>query len=337
MYCAEEKKQLRWHYKNGESFETFSVLYEDDSFMLVKNVDDGDFSFGLKEDFGSLLGFPVNQSCLSFDDAKTILSDFIKIDQKYLPELGQIASTNIERWQNMLLAVVVEQMQATSLIEYKGIIFDEWTVDKDTGGIWGEMCQCCAEKYKALLSDELSEGGVGACSVKGCGVVGADVDTATHYYVDFKPELIVPLSAEVVKAFDDIVNQLQNKENTTSYGEPQAWTELSNGRSIEVVLEQEGLEEKDYYYSVRLHCNEAEYDGHEYHRTNGVIDQYNTGGVKLGDLAVLISNAFQCNERFPVNEEYVENNSLESKIAEAQTHGSLPQGNIKDNKNIGER
>lgn len=83
-----------------------------------------------------------------------------------------------------------------SAIEYKGVVFDDWTVDKETGGIWGEMCQCCADKYKDVLSEELSDGGVGACSVKGCDVVGADSDNERHYYVDFKPELIKPLIKE---------------------------------------------------------------------------------------------------------------------------------------------
>lgn len=83
-----------------------------------------------------------------------------------------------------------EQLENASAIEYKGIIFDEWTIDEETGGIYGEMCECCAEKYKDILSEELSDGGMGACSVKGCDVVGMDADTNSHYYVDFKPELI---------------------------------------------------------------------------------------------------------------------------------------------------
>jgi len=85
---------------------------------------------------------------------------------------------------------IVEQLENATAIEYKGILFDEWTIDEETGGIYGEMCECCAEKYKDILSEELSDGGMGACSVKGCDVVGMDADTNSHYYVDFKPELI---------------------------------------------------------------------------------------------------------------------------------------------------
>lgn len=87
-------------------------------------------------------------------------------------------------------------LQNAAAIEYKGIIFDDWTVDEENQSVWGEMCQDCADKYMGALFDELSEGGNGACSVKGCDVVGADSDNERHYYVDFKPELIRPLSKE---------------------------------------------------------------------------------------------------------------------------------------------
>lgn len=83
-----------------------------------------------------------------------------------------------------------EKLKNAEAIEYKGIIFDDWTIDEEYGNIYGEMCQCCADKYKDLLKDELSAGGMGACSVKGCSVVGADTDYDRHYYVDFYPNLI---------------------------------------------------------------------------------------------------------------------------------------------------
>lgn len=87
-------------------------------------------------------------------------------------------------------------------IEYKGVVFDDWTVDEETGGIWGEMCQDCADKYRDVLVDELSDGGMGSCSVKGCDVVGADSDNERHYYVDFKPELIKIIPKVISRAID---------------------------------------------------------------------------------------------------------------------------------------
>lgn len=78
------------------------------------------------------------------------------------------------------------------LLEYKGILFDEWTVGKTDGkeSVWAEMCECCAGKYKDLLDEELDDGAMGACSVKCCENVGTDMDREHHYYVDFKPELV---------------------------------------------------------------------------------------------------------------------------------------------------
>ena len=60
---------------------------------------------------------------------------------------------------------IVEQLDCAAVLEYKGILFDNWTVDEENKGIWAEMCQGCADKYKDLLADELSDGGMGACGL----------------------------------------------------------------------------------------------------------------------------------------------------------------------------
>lgn len=132
-----------------------------------------------------------------------------------------------------------ERLKAAVAIEYKGIIFDDFAVDAtgDGGGVWAEMCQCCAEKYKDLLSDELDDaGGLGACSVDGCGVVGADEEYEHHYYVDFKRELINPLNlkeylektgVEILeyepnaqKRFGDLFDVATPQECANAFGKP---------------------------------------------------------------------------------------------------------------------
>lgn len=117
--------------------------------------------------------------------------------------------------EEMVKEALLKVLENALAIEYKGIVFDDWAVDAtgDMKGIWAEMCQCCAEKYKDLLKDELDDAGcMGACSVKGCGVVGADTDYEHHYYVDFKPELIKPLSLEELlkRQFGEILEYDQN-------------------------------------------------------------------------------------------------------------------------------
>lgn len=109
--------------------------------------------------------------------------------------------------------LVTEQLKDAVALEYKGIVFDDWAVDASSEGqgIWAEMCECCAEKYKDLISDELDDAGaVGVCSVKGCNIVGMDSDNEKHYYIDFKPELINVLTSEQLKLIEG-TNTLDTK------------------------------------------------------------------------------------------------------------------------------
>lgn len=74
-------KTKKWYFKNN--YELYNVLYEDDRFILVQNVNDKLFSFGVASDFGTLLGFPVNQSCLTKNECINKLKRFIDISKKY--------------------------------------------------------------------------------------------------------------------------------------------------------------------------------------------------------------------------------------------------------------
>lgn len=93
-------------------------------------------------------------------------------------------------------AEVVEELQYAVALEYKGIVFECWNVDEEYENVWGEICECCVGKYMDVLKDELDPGGCGACSVKGCDVVGDDSDYERHYYIDFELEHIRPLGLE---------------------------------------------------------------------------------------------------------------------------------------------
>lgn len=94
-----------WSFKDNS--EIFSVLYEDDMFILVFNDDTEVYSFGLAKDFDTLYGFPVNWSCLNLDQLVDLLSRFILIDEKHARELGRkISKKNIQRWQGMKDAAV---------------------------------------------------------------------------------------------------------------------------------------------------------------------------------------------------------------------------------------
>ena len=84
-----------WYFKNNS--EVYSVLYEDKTYILVMNDESKLYSFGLKNDFGTLYGFPVNQSCLTKEETIGTLKSFIEIDNKY----GDINNT-AKVWGNMI-------------------------------------------------------------------------------------------------------------------------------------------------------------------------------------------------------------------------------------------
>lgn len=71
----------RWYFK--KNYEDYEVLYEDEKYILVRNLNSKKYSFGLSKDFGSFYGFPVNQSCLNKDECIDILEKFIQIDKQY--------------------------------------------------------------------------------------------------------------------------------------------------------------------------------------------------------------------------------------------------------------
>ena len=80
----------------------------------------------------------------------------------------------------------------------------------------------------------------------------------------------------------DIRNQFEAEDNFNGWGEPQAWIYLDNGRSIEIVHEEECLPPDEQYFSVMLHCTDDEFDNRSFYKTIGVIDDdcsYDTPNV----------------------------------------------------------
>lgn len=155
------------------------------------------------------------------------------------PELEKATNRLNEINEELGRRLILDQLKTAAGLEYKGIVFDDFGIDAagDGGGVWAEMCQCCAEKHKDLLSDELDDAGaMGACSVDGCGVVGADCEYEHHYYVDFKIELIQPLSLEQLLAkrgvevleyepnakerFGDLLDVASPQECANMFGKP---------------------------------------------------------------------------------------------------------------------
>lgn len=70
---------------------------------------------------------------------------------------------------------------------------------------------------------------------------------------------------------DTIPSDPNEFNSETGYGEPQHWMTLPWNRSLEIVYEETGDDNR--YYSWRVHCNEKEFDNDLFHSTMGIIDQ----------------------------------------------------------------
>lgn len=97
-------KTKRWYFKNN--YEDYNILHEDNSYILVQNINSGKYSFGIISDFGSFYGFPVDQSCLTKNECIERLKRFIKIDSEYINKVPNI-NDNIKTWK-----IMVERLKA---------------------------------------------------------------------------------------------------------------------------------------------------------------------------------------------------------------------------------
>lgn len=169
--------------------------------------------------------------------------------------------------------------------------------------VWEESAEVLDDGESFLSKDEFEKELLDSGSV--C-IQCLDAHVSFDY---FEQEITFDRGREDIIA--DVKRQLVNKENETSYGEPQAWAELPSGRSIEVTLEQEGLPESEHFYCVRLHCSEAEFDNKDFDATNGIIDFYTSSGNDPSELDSLIHQAIACDESHPVGEHSAEREPLD--------------------------
>lgn len=126
----------------------------------------------------------------------------------------------------------------------------------------------------------------------------------------------------VTEVADILKSAINSKENCTSYGEPQAFYELDNGRCIEAVLEQEGLAPEEYFYSVSLHCTEQEFDNGDFNSTCGVIDRYCTTDLNIEQLWDVVGAALVSDCETPIAEHSKE--ALVDKISAAEKKKAAP-------------
>ena len=91
----------------------------------------------------------------------------------------------------------------------------------------------------------------------------------------------------------NILCQLEEGPGETEYGEPQAFLDLSNGRTLEVTHEEYGLPEEKQYYSWRVNCSDEEFEDDAYHSTCGVIDQSSSDDINLDICSQMLKWAYR--------------------------------------------
>lgn len=87
-------EQRKWFFNHGTNFELFNVLFNRDGFLVVQNDETRTISFGTADCFGSLFGFPVNQSCLTKEEATSVFLNWIEIDKSF--------GFPVSRWENII-------------------------------------------------------------------------------------------------------------------------------------------------------------------------------------------------------------------------------------------
>lgn len=106
-----------------------------------------------------------------------------------------------------------------------------------------------------------------------------------------------------VKQIDLILKEVKEQllSSSNSFGEEQAWVYLKDTeRSIGITREEIGLEPEEMFYSLRLHCNEDEFESGRYSGTVGIIDQYCTEKISDENLLQGITYMLKCNELISV-------------------------------------
>ena len=83
---------------------------------------------------------------------------------------------------------------------------------------------------------------------------------------------------------DIIHSPLFDWNGQTEFGEAQAWYLLKDGTTIEVCHETEGLKPNEYYYSLRRHCTNEDFDNDTFHDTMGVMESYHGSAEQMRDI-----------------------------------------------------
>lgn len=91
-------------------------------------------------------------------------------------------------------------------------------------------------------------------------VADANVAFNYHKFLNDKDEVVFDGYSDLRERWEQdylsVKEQLIYRENTTSYGEPKAFIELPDDRTLEVVHEEHLLADAEMFYVWRVYCND---------------------------------------------------------------------------------
>lgn len=100
---------------------------------------------------------------------------------------------------------------------------------------------------------------------------------------------------------NDIKKQFELRENENAYGESKAFVALDNGRTWEIIRNQDGLEEECYEYIIHMHVNEEEFEHGMFADNCGIMETLTVGtNLEIDDLYRAVYALLLFNETEPV-------------------------------------
>lgn len=98
-------------------------------------------------------------------------------------------------------------------------------------------------------------------------------------------------------------NRIKPITEYTDKNEPQIWISLSDRTSLEITLESAGLLPSGYFYSVRHHCSEKEFENNAYAETMGVMATYTAHDMAgLQKTVMVLLTTLATKDIYPVTE-----------------------------------
>lgn len=83
-----------------------------------------------------------------------------------------------------------------------------------------------------------------------------------------------------INAPDSVISKTLKVNATTEYGEPQIYIDLSDGTSVVITQERNGLRERDWYFTVKQYCSKEDKETGKYEVSLGVVSSFRYANIE---------------------------------------------------------